>query len=125
MSGCCIFGRWRAAYVNVVMLSFARPDCIYTKGSLSFSGTGLEFTAAGSTVRAAVARLKAAHSNTRVLLAVGGGTYKNWQAMNGRCLQDIVDDFRLDGEASETSRSCCLNPGEVDLRQLLIDPWSC
>jgi chitinase len=86
-----------AAYVNVVMLSFAKPDCTYSKGSLSFAGTGLEFTAAGSTVKAAVAALKAANSNTRVLLSVGGGGYKNWQAMNARCLQDIVDDFALDG----------------------------
>jgi chitinase len=80
------------------MLSFAKPDCTYAKGSLSFAGTGLEFSAAGSTVKVAVAKLKATSTNTRVLLAVGGGSYKNWQAMNGRCLQDIVDDFGLDGK---------------------------
>jgi chitinase len=93
----------------MVMLSFAKPDCTYSKGSLSFAGTGLEFTAAGSTVKAAVAKLKATNANTRVLLAVGGGSYKNWQAMNGRCLQDIVDDFGLDGEKSTVaagSRHC-------------------
>jgi hypothetical protein len=84
------------------MLSFAKPDCTYTKGSLSFSGTGLEFTATGSTVKAAVAALKAANTNTRVLLSVGGGGdgYQNWQAMNARCLKDLVDDFALDGERS-------------------------
>jgi chitinase len=95
---CCITACLHAAYVNVVMLSFAKPDCTYAKGSLSFAGTGLEFTAAGSTVKAAIAKLKATNANTRVLLAVGGGAYKNWQAMNGRCLKDIVDDFVLDGE---------------------------
>lgn len=84
-------------YVNVVMLSFAKPDCTYSKGSLSFAGTGLEFSAPGSTVKAAVAALKAANSNTRVLLAVGGGAYRNWAALNGRCLQDLASDFALDG----------------------------
>jgi chitinase len=83
------------------MLSFAKPDCTYTKGSLSFTRTGLEFTATGSTVKAAVAALKAANTNTRVLLSVGGGGdgYQNWQSINGRCLKDLVDDFALDGEA--------------------------
>jgi chitinase len=88
------------------MLSFAKPDCTYTKGSLSFAGTGLEFTAAGSTVKAAVAKLKAVHANTRVLLAVGGGSYKNWQALNGRCLQGLVNDFGLDGKKDRVMALC-------------------
>jgi hypothetical protein len=47
------------------------------KGSLSFTGTGLEFSSAGATVRDAVALLKARQPNTRVLLGVGGATYTN------------------------------------------------
>jgi chitinase len=88
----------RCSYVNVVILSFAQPDCSYTPGSLSLQGTGLQFSSDGPTVKAAVAALKAAQPNTRVLLAVGGATYTNFAAMNTVCIKNIVDDFGLDGE---------------------------
>jgi len=87
-----------AGYVNVVIVSFAQPDCTYVKGSLSFTGTGLQFSSAGPVVKDAIAALKSAHSNTRVLLAVGGATYYNFAGMNTQCIKDIVDDFGFDGE---------------------------
>jgi len=90
-----------AGYVNVVIVSFAQPDCTYVKGSLSFDGTGLQFSSDGVVVKDAIAALKSAHNNTRVLLAVGGATYVNFAGMNTQCIKDIVDDFGLDGKC------CC------------------
>jgi len=49
-------------------------------------------------VKAAIAALKAAQPNTRVMLAVGGATYTNFAAMNTQCIEDLVDDFGCDGE---------------------------
>lgn len=90
---------WLAGYINVVIVSFAKPDCQYTKGSLTLSGTGLDFSSPGSVVKAGISALKAATGgNTKVLLAVGGATYYNWGAMNVQCVKDLVDDLGFDGE---------------------------
>jgi chitinase len=85
------------SHVNVLILSFAKPDCTYTKGSLALAGTGLDFSSTGTVVRDAVRALKAASPNTRVLLAVGGATYVNFKAMNVQCIKDLVDDLELSG----------------------------
>ena len=79
-------------------MSFAQPDCTYTKGSYQLQGTGLSFSSDGPTVKAAIAALKAAQPNTRVMLAVGGATYTNFAGMNVQCIKNIVDDFGFDGE---------------------------
>jgi chitinase len=91
---CCC----RPGYINVVIVSFAKPECTYTKRSLSFAGTGLDFSSSGPVVKAGIAALKAAtNNNTKVLLAVGGATYTNFAAMNTQCIADLVEDFGFDG----------------------------
>jgi chitinase len=80
-----------------VILSFAKPDCTYTKGSYSFAGTGLDFSSSGTVVRDAVKVLKTNNPGTRVLLAVGGATYTNFANVNMKCVKDLVDDLGLDG----------------------------
>lgn len=99
------------SYVNVVSVSFAQPDCTYVKGSLSLQGTGLSFSSDGPTVKAAIAALKAAQPNTRVMLAVGGATYTNFAAMNTACIKNIVDDFGFDGE--RVGSNTCWVPSEA------------
>jgi chitinase len=85
------------AYVNVVVVGFALPDCTYAKGSFSLMGTGLQFSSDATVVKDAIATLKARQPNTRVLLAVGGATYTNFAGMNMRCVKDLIDDFGFDG----------------------------
>jgi chitinase len=75
------------SYINVVAVSFAKPDCTYSKGSFMLSGTGLQFSSEGATVSAAIAALKTRQPNTRVLLAVGGATYTNFAGINTQCLK--------------------------------------
>lgn len=97
-------------------VSFAQPDCTYTKGSLAFTGTGLQFSSTGLVVRDAIAALKAAQPNTRVLLAVGGATYTNFAAINTRCIKDIVDDFGFDGvdlDYEPTNSNCKVGATKV------------
>ena len=85
------------SHVNVVILSFAKPDCAYAKGSLLLGGTGLDFSSDGAVVRAAVRSLKTTNPGTRVLLAVGGATYTNFARLNMQCVVDLVADLGLDG----------------------------
>jgi chitinase len=85
-------------YINVVIISFVKLECTYIKGSLSFAGTGLDYSSSGPFVKAAIAVLKAtANGNTKVLPAVGGATYTNFAQMNTHCIADLVDDFGFDG----------------------------
>lgn len=98
-------------YVNIVILSFASPNCTYTKGSLQFYQpspdgdpaktkvtTGLLFTPPGATVKVGIAALKAARPGTKVLLSLGESAYTNFAALNVQCIKDLVEDFALDGE---------------------------
>ena len=80
-----------------MIVSFALPDCTYKKGSYSLSGTGLQFSSDGPTVRDGIKALKTAQPNTRVLVAVGGATYTNFKSLNTQCIKDLVDDFGFDG----------------------------
>jgi len=104
-----------AAYVNVVVVSFVKPDCTYTKGSLAFSGTGVDFSSPGDVVRDAIKILKDSNPNVRVLLAVGGATYTNFARMNTQAIRDIVDDFGYDGVDLdyEPAASCTSGGGTV------------
>jgi chitinase len=104
------------AYVNVVVVSFAKPDCTYTKGSYSLANTGLQFSFDAATVKDAIASLKARQPNTRVLLAVGGATYTNFAGMNTQCIKDLVDDFGFDGadlDYEPSNPACKVAGGKV------------
>lgn len=83
-------------YVHLVLLAFARPDAVY-KGDLDLTGTGLEYRLSGPVLRDAVALLKRRNPGTRVLLSVGGSTYKRWDRASLSALLAIVRDFHLDG----------------------------
>lgn len=58
----------------------------------------------------AVAALKARHPATRVLLAVGGATYGNWDGLDTAALARLVTDLGADGVDIdfEPSRPACL-----------------
>eukprot|EP00775_Hariotina_reticulata_P005809 gene5809-6049_t len=105
-------------YINVVIVSFAKPDCSYVKGSLNLSPTttGIQFSSTGPVVKAGMAALKAAQPNTRILLAVGGASYTNFAATNPQCVKDIIDDFGFDGfdlDYEPLNPSCTTSAGGV------------
>jgi chitinase len=86
------------SYMNHVYLSFIKPDVSYVKGSLTYTGTGLEFSYAnGQVLKDAIATLHQRQPNTKVLLAVGGATYTNWAGLNATAIADFVKDFGMDG----------------------------
>ena len=85
-----------AEYVNVIILSFARPDATYAGGD-AIAGTGLQFPWDGATLRQAVTALRANRPATKLLVAVGGATYTNWQALDAAALARFVTDYKLDG----------------------------
>lgn len=73
------FARVPANYTHV-MASFAKPDFSWAGlAANSWSGTGLDFTATPQDIKAAIDVLH--QRNIKVILAVGGATYNNWDAL--------------------------------------------
>lgn len=70
-----------ASYVNMVIVSFLKPDATYEGGN-KLSGTGLDFSGDGVVVKDAIAYLKSKNPNTKVLVAVSGATCQNFAALN-------------------------------------------
>ncbi len=82
--------------LDIVALAFARPDLRYP-GGLNLNGTGLQFSSTGPALRDAIAALHRRSPATRVVLAVGGSAYTNWQALDADALARLVRDLQLDG----------------------------
>lgn len=85
------------SYVNVVNLSFMQPDATYQKGSMQLSGTGLQFSYSADVFKQAINHLHQINPNTKVLVAIGGASYTNWNNLNVRAIADFISDFGLDG----------------------------
>lgn len=83
-------------YVDIVALSFARPDAFYP-GMLDLEGSGLQYPYSGKILKGAVALLHQRHPGTRVLLSVGGQSYTGWSGLNETALAAVVKDLGLDG----------------------------
>jgi hypothetical protein len=84
------------AYINVVLLAFARPDAVY-RGGLDVSRSGLEYQMTGRVLHDAIAMLKHNHPATAVLVSVGGAAYRGWDRTNPAAIAALVRDFDLDG----------------------------
>lgn len=84
------------AYVDILMLAFARPDLTYAN-DLDLAGTGLEYRMGGETLRAAIAALRQRNPGVKVLLSVGGATYRGWRRLNLDGIVALVRDLGLDG----------------------------
>ena len=80
--------------INVVFLSFAKPNCSYIKGSMVFSGTGLDFSSDFGVVKNAIQILR--NRNVVVMLSVGGATYP-FDSFNPRSVVDFANDLGVDG----------------------------
>lgn len=83
-------------HIDVLMLAFARPDLIYA-GDLDLTHTGLEYRINGEMLRAAIAALRQRHPDVKVLLSVGGATYRGWRRLNLGGIVALVRDLGLDG----------------------------
>ena len=101
-----------------------RPDCSYAGGT-SLGGTGLDFSSDGSVVKASIAALKFRNPNTKVLVAVGGATYTNFDGLNENAIAQVVNDFGFDGVDIdfEPNNPGCTSNGQVTCQsdQLYID----
>lgn len=83
-------------YVNIVALSFARPDMTYA-GALELGGTGLQYPYDGRVLKGAVALLRQRQPGTRIILSVGGSAYPAWHRLNADAVARLVGDVGLDG----------------------------
>ncbi|MEG3836644.1 MULTISPECIES: glycosyl hydrolase family 18 protein [unclassified Microcoleus] len=110
-----------APYVNTVIVSFIKPDCNY-RGNCNIDGTGLEFWANnnekkdGTIFKDAIALLKQRNPNTKVLVSVGGASYKNFAQLNSTAIADIVKDFGFDGvdiDYEPDQAECSLVDGRI------------
>jgi chitinase len=85
------------AFIDTVILSFAKPDMAY-HGGLELSGTGLQYPFAGAILKDAIQVLKARHPRTRALVAVGGSGYNNgWAHLDETAISRLVRDLGADG----------------------------
>lgn len=82
------------APINVVFLSFIKPNCTYVKGSNTFTGTGLDFSSDFSVVKEAIQILR--KRNVVVMLSAGGATYP-FTGFNPRAVVDFANDLGVDG----------------------------
>jgi chitinase len=80
--------------INVIFLSFAKPNGSYVKGSMSFSGTGLDFSSDFAVVKEAIQILR--NRNVVVMLSVGGATYP-FDGFNPKSVVDFANDLGVDG----------------------------
>lgn len=89
-----------------VMLSFARPDFVWSGLEAgTWNGTGLEFSAPPDKVKKEIALLQA--MGAKVILSVGGATFGSWSALAAEAgrdnqpiknaLMQIVKDLGLNG----------------------------
>ena len=81
--------------VNIVFLSFANPNCTYTKGSNTFSGTGLDFSSDFNVVMDAIKILQ--NKKVVVMLSVGGATYAFNDSFDANNIVNFADDLGVDG----------------------------
>eukprot|EP01104_Vermistella_antarctica_P006764 TRINITY_DN17470_c0_g1_i1.p1 TRINITY_DN17470_c0_g1~~TRINITY_DN17470_c0_g1_i1.p1 ORF type:complete len:375 (+),score=40.15 TRINITY_DN17470_c0_g1_i1:196-1320(+) len=88
-----------ASYVTHIQISFAKPDLRYVRNSFDLRGTGMEFDDAvlkdGTIVRDAISIARA--KGQRVIIAIGGATYHNWDFVNIGDIVDLVADLGADG----------------------------
>lgn len=82
---------------SVIILAFMQPDATYTPGSFQLSGTGIQFPYDGNTFKLVAQKFHETHPNTKLLIAVGGATYTNWDKLNISAIVNVVKDFGLDG----------------------------
>ena len=104
------------SYVNIVVLSFMKPDSTYSLVDMTFTGTGIEFSSTPQVVKSAIALLKQRNPGTKVLVAVGGATYTNWNAMNTNAIVSFIKDFCLDGvdiDYEPSNPNCQASGGKV------------
>jgi chitinase len=80
--------------VDIVFLSFVRPDCTYKKSQGTWSGTGLDFSPDFQVIRKAIQILKS--KGIKVLLAVGGASY-GFDVFHHKSVAELMYDLELDG----------------------------
>ena len=113
------------AYISVVNLAFVRPDLVYP-GKLDISQTGLEYRCTGQVLHDAIALLKSRHPATRVLLSVGGATYRNWSALETDALARLTHDLNADGIDIdfEAQHPDCRAAGEASVQCRTDGVWN-
>lgn len=83
-------------YVGVINIAFAKPDMIYS-GNDSLEGTGLNFSYSGKVLKEAINAIHRKNANTKVILAIGGATYHDWNNMSVQAITQFVKDYGFDG----------------------------
>jgi chitinase len=81
--------------VDVVYLAFADPSMKYSKGQYNFANTGIEFSQDFIVVKNAIALLK--KRGVKVLISVGGGSYKFPNYDNALNVCSLAADLDVDG----------------------------
>ncbi|WP_200289802.1 glycosyl hydrolase family 18 protein [Rhodospirillum rubrum] len=84
------------AAIDVAILSFVRPDAVYSGGE-DLRPTGLGYAYGRAVLAEAIAERKARVPGSLVLLAVGGATYTAWHALDAAAIARLVTAVGADG----------------------------
>jgi hypothetical protein len=112
--------------VDLVAVSFVKPDLVFDGTHLK--GTGLQLAFDAPVLKDAIAALKAAHPDTKVVLSVGGSAYKTWDQFQPEALARLVkaigaDGVDLDYEPSAPNCASVTLNGAVTYRCASEDMW--
>jgi len=83
--------------VDTVILAFMQPDASYVSKSLDLRRTGIQVPYEGNVLKTVIQMFHTTNPQAKILLAVGGATYNNWQNINVSAIAKVVKDFGLDG----------------------------
>ncbi len=110
------------AYVSHLALAFAKPNASY-HGNVDLTCTGLNLPYSGNQLKEAIKKAKENNPALKVLLAVGGATYHEWQNLRPIDLSQLVEDLGLDGIDIDYEQAppdaALVNAVTKDLRQAL------
>lgn len=79
---------------DIVNLAFAKPDCSYQKGQLTFQNTGLDFSSTFQVISGGIKALK--DKGVTVMLSVGGATYP-FDNYDAQACVDLAGDLGVNG----------------------------
>lgn len=105
--------------VNIIAVSFAKPDLTYDPNSENFSSTGMQFSSSKETVKKAIKI--AQDKGQKVILAVGGATYNEWNKTNYKGIAQVINDFGFDGVDIDYEKDggCNFKAGQGGMQELI------
>lgn len=106
------------SFINRIYISFANPNLKYSKGSNTFSNTGLDFSVDFNLVKNSILIAKSKNTKLKIILSIGGATFHfNNEKTNFQEIIDLMNDLSLDGiDIDYENNTICENKDTTELK---------